>query len=75
MENKNLRDEDLRTAKHGDIITQGMTRFRVNEVADGHVWGTVIDRTPGECCRICGAMRRADKQHKACKGSPGLRFC
>jgi len=73
MEDKNVRDEEFRTAKPGDVITRGMTSFRVNEVVDGHVWGTVIDRTPGECCRICGAMRRSDKQNKPCKGSPEVR--
>jgi len=37
------RDEEFRNAKFGDVIIRGVTRFRVNEVVDGHVWGTVIE--------------------------------
>ena len=65
-------DEVLRKAKPGEIIKRGATLFVVNEVVDGHVWGCLTSLVEGECCRVCGLMRRRDKQNRPCKGSPEL---
>lgn len=64
----NVSVEAMRLARPGDTITRGAVVFVVTEVVDGHVWGRVSGGLPGECCRICGAMRRADKQNRACPG-------
>lgn len=61
--------EAMRTAKPGELIKRGATVFEVTEVVDGHVWGNVLSsEIPGECCRICGYMRRRDKSNTPCKG-------
>lgn len=60
--------EAMRKAKPGEIIKRGATVFVVTEVVDGHVWGNVTSLIPGECCRVCGIMRRRDKLNKPCKG-------
>lgn len=58
-----------RKSKPGDILkSPAGVVFVVTEVVDGHVWGNVTSLIPGECCRICGLMRRRDKQNKPCKG-------
>lgn len=62
----------MRIAKPGELIKRGSVLFEVTEVVDGHVWGNVLNSFPGECCRICGMMRRRDKQNKPCKGKPEL---
>lgn len=68
-------DVDLmRKAKPGEIIKRGATVFIVTEVVDGHVWGNMTSLIPGECCRVCGMMRRADKMNKPCKGASELRL-
>ena len=62
-------DYDLmRLAKPGEIIKRGATVFIVSEVVDGHVWGHVNGGIPGECCRVCGMMRRRDKSNSPCRG-------
>lgn len=58
----------MRLAKPGELIKRGATVFEVTEVVDGHVWGHVHSLIKGECCRVCGMMRRRDKQNKPCKG-------
>lgn len=61
--------EVMRRAKPGEFIKRGSVLFEVTEVVDGHVWGNVLSSSiPGECCRVCGMMRRRDKQNKPCKG-------
>lgn len=68
------RDIDaMRRAKPGEIIKRGSTVFIVSEVVDGHVWGNT-SFIPGECCRICGMMRRKDHGNKPCRGAPTLRL-
>lgn len=64
-------DADLmRRAKPGEIIKRGATVFVVTEVDNGHVWGHVNSSTiPGECCRICGMMRRRDRKNGPCRGA------
>ena len=58
-----------RKSKAGDILkTANGVVFVVTEVDGGHVWGNVTSLIPGECCRICGVMRRRDRQNKPCKG-------
>ena len=57
--------------KPGDMILSnaGCIPFIVTEIVDGHVWGNFDESfVPGECCRICGVMRRRDHQNKPCKG-------
>lgn len=64
--------EEMRSKKTGDVILslKGLIPFTVTEVVDGHVWGNFFDSfIPGECCRICGYMRRRDKGNAPCKGS------
>jgi hypothetical protein len=59
----------MRRAKPGEFIKRGSTLFEVTEIVDGHVWGNVLSSSiPGECCRICGMMRRRDNQNNPCKG-------
>lgn len=56
-------------AKAGDVLkSRTGVEFVVTEVVDGHVWGNVKSLILGECCRVCGLMRRRDKQNKPCKG-------
>lgn len=63
----------MRRAKPGEIIKRGATVFVVSEIVDGHVWGH-SNGIQWECCRVCGIIRRADKQNKPCKGAPNLRL-
>ena len=60
----------MRRAKPGELIKRGSIVFEVTEVIDGHVWGN-FDKSfiPGECCLICGYMRRRDRQNKPCGGT------
>ena len=63
--------DEMRTKKTGDVIlsSSGKIPFTVTEVIDGHVWGNFLESfIPGECCRICGYMRRRDHQNKPCTG-------
>jgi len=63
--------DGIRTSKPGDVIlsASGIIPFTVTGVVDGHVWGHFAESLiPGECCRICGVMRRRDHQNKPCKG-------
>ena len=63
------REHCWRQAKPGDVIKHGAVVFEVSEVADGHVWGRVLGLLPGECCRICGMMRRKDRANGPCCGA------
>lgn len=61
--------DEMRAASPGDVIGEGRITFVVREVVDGHVWGNLTSSMIiGECCRVCGMMRRADKKNKPCKG-------
>lgn len=61
--------ETWKAAKPGETLaSRGGVEFVVTEVVDGHVWGNVKSLIPGECCRVCGLMRRRDKQNKPCRG-------
>lgn len=59
----------MRNSMPGDVLkSPAGVVFVVTEVVDGHVWGNVVSIIQGECCRICGMMRRRDKQNGPCKG-------
>lgn len=62
--------EAWRKSKPGDILkSPAGVVFVVTEVVDGHVWCNVTSSLiSGECCRICGMMRRRDKMNKPCRG-------
>jgi len=63
--------DGIRTSKPGDVIlsASGIIPFTVTGVVDGHVWGHFAESLiPGECCRICGYMRRRDRQNNPCTG-------
>lgn len=63
--------DKMRASKPGDVLLSdsGVIPFTVTEVVDGHVWGNFEESfIPGECCRVCGVVRRADRQNKPCKG-------
>ena len=66
---------EMRQAKPGDMLLSrtGIIPFIVTEVIEGHVWGNFTESfVNGECCRICGMMRRRDRKNNPCKGSPGI---
>jgi hypothetical protein len=70
-----MNTEEMRKSKPGDVIfsATGIIPFTVTEVIDGHVWGNFSESfIPGECCRICGYMRRRDKKNKPCDGPKGI---
>lgn len=59
--------------KPGDKIEGREYTFVVSECVDGHVWGNIVTSLiPGECCWVCGLVRRRDRQNKPCKGRPRL---
>lgn len=69
---KILTEDEMRAKKQEDRIfsSQGRIPFAVTEVTDGHVWGNFLEcLIVGECCRICGMMRRLDKGNAPCLGS------
>ena len=72
-----MNDADLmRKANPGEIIKLGATVFVVSEVVDGHVWG-VSTRHPelkNEFCRVCGIMRRGNRNNGPCKGPVTIRL-
>lgn len=63
--------QSWRSSKPGDVLPGN---FTVTEVVDGHVWGNNSSLIPGEHCRICLMMRRADKANRPCKGPQKLRM-
>lgn len=62
---------EMRQSKPGDLIlaATGHIPFTVTEVNNEHVWGIFYESfIAGECCRICGIMRRRDRLDSTCKG-------
>lgn len=69
---KILTEDEMRASKPGDMILASLGRipFTVTEIAGGHVWGNFLESfIVGECCRICGIMRRRDKKNSPCLGA------
>lgn len=65
----------MRKAKPGEIIKRGTALFVVEEVIEGHVWGTDPKSSIlGQFCRVCLLMRRRDLRNQPCRGPQKFRW-